>query len=99
MSLEPVAVGVIEDGATLEDCEHLYQQAERNAAIIKGVALRHVRDHRLYKSPGFATFEDYVERRVGIQRAHAYRLIDLADTAAALSPSRRSDSGDGGVGR
>ena len=86
MSIQPIAMGVIEESATLEDCEHVYQQAERNAAIIKGAVLQHVRDHRLYQQAQFASFEEYAEKRIGIQRAHAYRLIDLASTAAALSP-------------
>ena len=85
MSLEPIAMGEIEPEATLEDCERVYGQIEQNANVGRGVVLRHIRDHRLYRDL-FGTFEEYVEQRVGIVRQYAYRLIDLADTVAALSP-------------
>ena len=77
MSLEPIAMGEIEPEATLEDCERVYGQIEQNANVGRGVVLRHIRDHRLYRDL-FGTFEEYVEQRVGIVRQYAYRLIDLA---------------------
>lgn len=84
MSLEPVAVGVIEDSATLEDCEAALHQVERNAAIAQGAILRHVRDHRLYREH-HATFEEYVEKRLGYTEAWASQRISLADTVAELT--------------
>ena len=83
--LLPIADGVLEPEATLEDCERVYGQIERNANMGRGAVLRHIRDHRLYRDL-FDTFEEYVEQRVGIVRQYAYRLIDLADTVTALSP-------------
>lgn len=57
---------------------------ERNAAIAQGVILRHVRDHRLYKASGFATFEEYVEQRLGYTRDWADKRIGLASVVEQL---------------
>ena len=40
-------------------------------------ALKELRDKKLYRST-HQTFEDYVIGRFGMQRAHAYRLINAA---------------------
>ena len=85
MSIEPIAMGEIQPEATLEDCEQALHAVERNAAIQQGVILRHVRDHRLYESAGFRSFEECVEQRFGYQRTWAYQRIDLADTVQKMS--------------
>jgi len=40
--------------------------------------LKEMRDGKLYKELGYKNFEDYCEKRVGIKRAQAYRLIDIS---------------------
>ena len=48
-------------------------------------ALKELRDKKLYRST-HQTFEDYVIGRFGMQRAHAYRLINAAVVIENLSP-------------
>ncbi|MBA2748285.1 MAG: hypothetical protein H0U45_06000 [Tatlockia sp.] len=48
-------------------------------------ALKELRDKKLYRST-HQTFEDYVVGRFGMQRAHAYRLINAAVVIENLSP-------------
>jgi hypothetical protein len=48
-------------------------------------ALKELRDKKLYRST-YQTFEDYVVGRFGMQRAHAYRLINAAVVIENLSP-------------
>ncbi|MEU8310281.1 hypothetical protein AB0C84_42585 [Actinomadura sp. NPDC048955] len=50
-----------------------------------GKALQTIRDARLYGTT-HATFEEYVEQRWQMGRAHAYRLIQAWPLAEALSP-------------
>jgi hypothetical protein len=50
-----------------------------------GIGLLTIRDGRLYRQ-GHQTFEVYCKERWGFQRAHAYRLIDAAQTAERVSP-------------
>lgn len=51
-----------------------------------GRALTVIRDNRLYKSAGYSTFEIYCFERWGWQRAHAYRMIEAAQTVSEMSP-------------
>jgi hypothetical protein len=48
-------------------------------------ALKELRDKKLYRST-HQTFEDYVVGRFGMQRAHAYRLINAAVVIENSSP-------------
>lgn len=48
-------------------------------------ALLTLRDERLYHRT-HETFEQYVEQRWGIERAHAYRVCGWAGEVAAVSP-------------
>lgn len=50
-----------------------------------GNALLAIRDKRLYRQD-FGTFEEYCQQRWGMERAHAYRLIDSAKVVNTLSP-------------
>lgn len=50
-----------------------------------GTALADIRDSRLYRQQ-YRTFEDYCDQRWGMQRAHAYRLIEAAEVRENLSP-------------
>lgn len=44
-----------------------------------GRELRRIRDERLYRGADDATFEDYIQRRWKMTRAHAYRFIKAAE--------------------
>lgn len=50
-----------------------------------GKSLLTIRKQRLYRE-SHKTFEDYCQDRWGIQRAHAYRLIESAEVVQNLSP-------------
>jgi hypothetical protein len=51
-----------------------------------GMALRALQERRAYLDQGHDTFEDYCRAKWGFNRAHGYRLINAAETVAALSP-------------
>ena len=51
-----------------------------------GLALKEIRDNRLYKLALFDTFEAYTRARWDISRAHAYRLIQYCEVIRNLSP-------------
>lgn len=87
MSLEPIAMGVIEDSATLGDCERLFregEQDEKRGQLKQAVALQLVRDRRLYREH-FSTFEEYVEKRLGYTDRWAHQRIALAQVAEQLN--------------
>ncbi len=48
-------------------------------------ALLAIRDGRLYRDT-YETFEAYCRDRWGVKRAHAYRMIQAAETVAEMSP-------------
>lgn len=48
-------------------------------------ALKEIHAEKLYKKE-YATFEEFCMDEYGIQRAHAYRLIEAADVKASVSP-------------
>lgn len=68
----------------LRRCEDRIRQNIRGFAEV-GVALAEIRDARLYRVD-WKTFEEYVKDRWQFGRAHAYRLIDAAETVKVLSP-------------
>lgn len=70
--------------ADLATCERAVAGLQR-ALAVAGKALATIRQARLYRET-HATFELYVQDRWGMERAHAYRLIDAWPVAAALSP-------------
>jgi phage-related protein len=49
------------------------------AFVQMGRELRHIRDNRLYRGADDTMFEDYVERRWKMTKAHAYRFIKAAE--------------------
>lgn len=53
--------------------------------IAVGRALTEIRDDGLYKET-HGTFEEYCRQRWGIERAHAYRLIEATGVIENLSP-------------
>ena len=51
-----------------------------------GLALLAIRDGKKYRHAGYATFEDYCQRRWSISRAYGHRLIGAAETVTEMSP-------------
>ncbi|MGK7950452.1 MAG: hypothetical protein AB4368_17120 [Xenococcaceae cyanobacterium] len=73
----------------------LERQVER-AFYQAGIALKELRDRRLYRST-HETFEKYCQDRFGMQRRHPYRLIDAAavvDNILEMCPIRTQNSSD-----
>jgi len=68
----------------LHRCEAVIEEG-RLAFLEVGNALATVREKRLYRAT-HRTFEDYVQQRWDMGRAHAYRLLDAAQVVGALSP-------------
>lgn len=56
-----------------------------NAFKEVGAALVAIRDKRLYRAE-YDTFEDYFQKRWGLGKSHAYRLMEASDVVARLSP-------------
>lgn len=54
------------------------------AIFVSGLALRDIRDRRLYREL-HGTFEQYVEDRLGVSSSHAYRWIEAAEVQANVS--------------
>ena len=50
-----------------------------------GKSLKEIRDGGLYKEV-FGTFEDYCQQKWGMERRHAYRLIESSDVKDNLCP-------------
>jgi hypothetical protein len=57
----------------------------KTGAMLVGEALLEIQRDRLYRFD-HGTFEAFVNARFGFSRSHAYRLIQLAETARAMSP-------------
>lgn len=55
-----------------------------NTFVEVGQALLEIRDNRLYKE-SYSTFEEYCRERWGMERRHAYRLIDAAQVVENVS--------------
>lgn len=72
------------ESSILAECEVVIERG-LSSFIDVGNALLKIRDGNLYKAD-FATFEDYCRERWGMQRAHAYRLMDSAEVVKNLSP-------------
>jgi hypothetical protein len=51
-----------------------------------GLALLAIRDGKKYRHAGYATFEDYCQRRWNMTRKRGYDLMAAAETVAELSP-------------
>lgn len=61
-----------------------------------GIALKELRDRRLYRST-HSSFEEYCQDRFGMKRRHPYRLIDAAivvDNIVAMCPSTNVSDSD-----
>lgn len=70
---------------SLSACEEVIERAF-TAYASAGLALRTIRDNRLYKAE-FSRFDDYCRSRWGWTRVHAHRLIDAAEIHELLYQS------------
>ena len=53
--------------------------------MLVGESLKEIRDTKLYRE-SYKTFEKYVDQKWGMQKSHAYRLIDASIVSQNLSP-------------
>lgn len=81
-------VGVDVRATDLTDLEltdrHRLELAVERAFVEAGLALRELRDRRLYRD-SHKTFEEYCRDRFRFQRSHSYQLIDAAGVVENLS--------------
>ncbi len=73
----------ISERQELQQHERVIQQG-LNTFVEVGQALAAIRDSRLYRED-YGTFEDYLRERWGMERRHAYRLIDAAEAVNNVS--------------
>lgn len=72
------------EAATLADLEAVVDSGLANFVAV-GSALADISASKLYRAT-HATFAEYAADRFGLGRSHAYRLIDAAKIAEAVSP-------------
>ena len=83
---QSVRVEVVDDLTPEEERQRLFWERKVERAFYEaGTALKELRDRRLYRST-HKTFEEYVQDRFGMKRAHSYRLIDAAAVVDNLFP-------------
>lgn len=68
---------------SLAECEAVIERGMAGF-FEAGVALRDIRDHRLYRDAAHATFEDYCRVRWGFTGRHARRLMESAEVVAVI---------------
>ena len=74
--------------ATADEC--IAKALETMAAFIEcGQALAALRDRKLYKKKGYATFEELCRQEFGFSRQHGTRLIRASQHALALPEAER----------
>lgn len=76
------------DAAMSANLDQLESVIERwvSGFVGVGAALFAIRDRKLYLDQGYKTFEAYTFERWGMKHSQAYRLIEAASLADALSP-------------
>jgi hypothetical protein len=76
--------------------EQLKQIAHQGKVVFyrTALALRTIRDRRLYRLDGYTSFEAFTRSEFDLSRPQAYRLIDAAITIEDLMPSKMSPTGD-----
>jgi hypothetical protein len=88
-----------DEAALLAHYETIIEQGLQSFVAV-GTALMDIREKKLYRSQ-WTTFEEYLDRRWGLGRAHAYRLMDAAqvvhDIAAIEAPPDRGLPGQASV--
>jgi hypothetical protein len=73
----------IQENTRLRHCEAVIEKS-MNSFYEMGIALREIRDSKLYKESN-GTFEDYLEEKWKIERRHGYRYIEAANTFENVS--------------
>lgn len=83
------------EAQALTNCEAVI---ERGLAVFQevGLALMNIRDQRLYRAD-YGTFEEYCDQRWGMQRRHAYRLMDAATVVQNVSNWTQNANSDLGT--
>lgn len=71
--------------AELHEAEAVIEKGKLTFVAV-GRALESICNRKGYVLAGYATFQEYVKKKWGWGRAHAYRLIDAAEVAEVLSP-------------
>ena len=67
----------------LRACETIL--ADHMEEFVKvGMALREIRDERLYKEDGFETFEAYCKKKWELSKRYAYRIMEAAEIRLKL---------------
>ncbi len=84
--LEPIT---IDDSKKLIALEEIIKSGLDTFTEV-GNALLQIRDEKLYRSE-FRTFEAYCREKLGIERAHAYRLMDAAEVVENVKMSPIGD--------
>lgn len=69
---------------TLDELETVIERGKQTFVEV-GLALMEVRDRRLYKDAGFATFEKYCIGRWNFTRQRAHQLVDAAKVVEVLA--------------
>jgi len=86
---------IVGDLAQLEAAESRIDRAFSSAYMETGLALKEIRDGRLYKTPrsqpiagsySFVTFEEYLQQRWDMELRSAHRLIIAAEAAVKMRP-------------
>jgi hypothetical protein len=72
------------EALALKACEYTIEKGFATFVQV-GNALLEIRDEKLYRQD-YGTFEEYCRQRWGIERAHAYRLINASKVAGNVSP-------------
>src|SRR5262245_18258337 len=59
--------------------------AEHMEEVIKGgLAVKEIRDDKMYQEDGFKTFEDYCKGKWGITKQRSYQLMDASELRLKL---------------
>jgi hypothetical protein len=68
--------------ADLESAESRLKTGFREVAA----ALLDIKNRELFRAAGFASFSAYVANRLGMEKAHAYRMVEAGELVMALPP-------------
>lgn len=82
-NLTPMTKLTVNDAMRLNELESVIERG-RGTFIAVGNALSEIRDSKLYRKD-FPSFEVYTERRWGLSKPQAYRLIQAADVVKEVS--------------
>ena len=84
-TVEPALDQEVSGTASLDELESVIARNIRSFYKV-GIALTAIKRRKLYQEHGYKTFEDYINDRWDISRAHAYRSIKCSVVIENLSP-------------